>query len=191
MELIKSELIKWGKELESFNLPRWDQLPDLELYMDQVIKLVDQYLSPVIQGEKHPLLTKSMVNNYVKLGLIPAPQKKRYDRTHVAFLVAITSLKQVLTIPEIKDGIVFQGKAIGIREAYNVFCEEQEDAVVRVTRQAQGLPPENHDAPFRIELVAVRAATIAFANKMLAEKTIALETAYLAEQRGKKDEQTK
>lgn len=78
--------------------------------MDQVRTLVDRYLSPVIQGEKHPLLTSSMVNNYVKLGLIPAPVKKRYNKEHVAFLLAITTLKQVLTIPEIKEGILFQGK---------------------------------------------------------------------------------
>lgn len=76
MEKIKQQLKEWGAELESFRLPRWEELPDLELYMDQVITLIDRYLSPVIQGEKHPLLTSSMVNNYVKLGLIPAPTKK-------------------------------------------------------------------------------------------------------------------
>ena len=109
MEKLQSDMKTWGESLLEFHLPRWEELPTLELYMDQVITLIDQYLSPVIQTEKHPLLTSSMVNNYVKKGMIPAPEKKRYNQKHLAFLIAITMLKQVLTIPEIKTGILFQG----------------------------------------------------------------------------------
>lgn len=182
MEKMKAELSEWGKELSSVHIPRWEDMPELELYMDQVITLVDRYLSPLIRMEKHPLLTSSMVNNYVKLGLIPAPQKKRYNRRHLAFLVAITLLKQVLTIPEIKEGIVFQGKAVGIREAYNLFCDEQEAAITVVTRLAQG---EAQEGIFReaipLEFVAVRAATMSFATKLLSEKMIQLEEQYLSE----------
>lgn len=185
MEDMRKELAAWGKELECFNLPRWDQLPDLELYMDQVIKLVDQYLSPVIQADKHTLLTKSMVNNYVKLGMIPAPQRKRYTRKHVAFLVAITNLKQVLTIPEIKEGILFQGRVHGIRAAYNIFCEEQEKAVYRVAKQAQGIQPELETEPYAIELMAAKSASAAFANRLIAEKAIALEMEYMKKGKGK------
>ncbi len=184
MEKMRQQLIEWGKDLENFHLPYWDELPDLELYMDQVRTLVDRYLSPVIQGEKHPLLTSSMVNNYVKLGLIPAPVKKRYNKEHVAFLIAITALKQVLTIPEIKQGILFQGKTVGIREAYNLFCHEQETAVQMVSRLAQG---ENYppllDQETPVEYIAVRSATLSFAMKLLAEKTITLEIDYLIEEK--------
>ncbi len=71
-----------------------------------------------------------MVNNYVKHGLIPAPVKKRYNqKAFSVFLIAITLLKQVLTLPEIKQGILFQGATVGIREAYNLFCQEQERAI--------------------------------------------------------------
>lgn len=187
MEKIKGELAKWGAENENFALPRWDQLPDLELYLDQVIKLIDQYLSSVVRIEKHSLLTKSMVNNYVKLGMIPAPEKKRYNRTHVAFLIAITMLKQILTIPEIKEAIIFQGKAIGIREAYNLFCEEQENAIYTVCRQAQGKQTEKNVGEIPVAFIAAKSATAAFANKMLAEKVIELEIAYLKRQ-GEKNE---
>ena len=78
-----------------------------------------------------------MVNNYVKHGLIPAPVKKRYNQKHLAFLIAITLLKQVLTLPEIKQGILFQGATVGIREAYNLFCQEQERAIYVIAAQAQ------------------------------------------------------
>jgi len=109
MKKLQADMKNWGNSLLKFHLPRWEELPTLELYMDQVITLIDQYLSPVIQTEKHPLLTSSMVNNYVKKGMIPAPEKKRYNQKHLAFLIAITMLKQVLTIPEIKASF-FKGK---------------------------------------------------------------------------------
>ena len=54
MDELKNELALWGESLRDFHLPRWQELPDLDLYMDQVIQLVDQYLMPVIQTEKHP-----------------------------------------------------------------------------------------------------------------------------------------
>ena len=57
MEKLRSDLFDWSESLNSFHLPRWEELPTLELYMDQVITLIDQYLSPVIQSEKHSLLT--------------------------------------------------------------------------------------------------------------------------------------
>ncbi|MFV0561410.1 MAG: DUF1836 domain-containing protein [Enterococcus sp.] len=180
MEKIQQELCMWGKKIENFRLPTWEELPDLELYMDQVITLVDRYLSPLIDGEKHPLLTASMVNNYVKQGLIPAPSKKRYGKTHVAFLLAITILKQVLSISEIKEGILFLGKAIGIREAYELFCEEQRVTIYFVSQQAQAKPlPELFSEQVPIEQIAVRSATSSLAMKLLAEKTLTLEMDYL------------
>ena len=50
MEKLRSDLFDWSESLNSFHLPRWEELPTLELYMDQVITLIDQYLSPVIQS---------------------------------------------------------------------------------------------------------------------------------------------
>lgn len=60
----------------SVHLPQWEELPDIDLYMDQVLNLVDRYLSPI--GVKP--VTAAMINNYVKLNLIPKPIGKRYSR---------------------------------------------------------------------------------------------------------------
>ena len=87
-------------------------------------------------------------------------------------LIAITMLKQVLTIPEIKTGILFQGKVVGIRNAYNVFCEEQEKAIHLVGKEAMGEPEQMTSEPIPIELVAMKGATRSFANKLLAEKRL-------------------
>ncbi|KAF1302430.1 DUF1836 domain-containing protein [Enterococcus saccharolyticus] len=178
MDELHSEILEWTESLVDFHLPRWDELPELDLYMDQVITLIDKYASPIIQSEKHPLLTASMVNNYVKKGLIPPPVKKRYTKRHVAFLVAITLLKQVLTISEIKEGILFQGHVIGIRQAYNLFCEEQEKAIQHVCLYATGKSVSAEES-IPTEYLAVKAATAAFANKLLAEKVIEKEKSYL------------
>lgn len=186
LDKLEEQMAEWGESLLSFHLPRWEELPELDLYMDQVITLVDQYLSPIIHPTKHTLLTPSMVNNYVKNGMIPAPKKKRYTRKHVAFLIAITLLKQVLTIFEVKQGILFQGKMIGIRQAYNLYCEIQEEAIYRVCRRAMGQGTIETKDIYEIQYLVAYSSSKAFANKLLAEKMISLQNIYLEE--GVKDE---
>lgn len=173
---MEEELKAWGENLAKAHLPRWDELPDLDLYMDQVLTLVDNYFKDFISKDKLPLLTKAMINNYVKLQLIPAPEKKRYTRKHLAFLIAITSLKQVLTISEIKEGILFQGRNDGIRNAYNLFCDEQENAFQIVALQAQGKASTGIFSEVNSpKYLAVKSATFSFATKLLAEEMIRLE----------------
>ena len=82
-------------------IPKWEDLPELDLYMDQVIALMEKYLSDTSTQESK-LITPSMINNYVKLGIMPAPVKKKYSREHLAYLVIICSLKQVMPISNIK-----------------------------------------------------------------------------------------
>ena len=103
-------------------LPRWAELPDLELYMDQVLLLAERSLGPDASSERKGL-TAAMVNNYVKLGLLPPPVKKKYSRAHVARLLMICLLKSVLPIPAAQKLI-----EAGVRESseqafYDRFCE--------------------------------------------------------------------
>lgn len=89
-------LAVWLEELEKFDLPDWDSLPQLDLYMDQVILLLNRYLSPMAGEEKY--VTASIINNYVRMKVMPPPVKKRYARTHLAYLIIICTLKQSLSI---------------------------------------------------------------------------------------------
>ncbi|MBF0779749.1 MULTISPECIES: DUF1836 domain-containing protein [unclassified Granulicatella] len=77
------------------NLPYWKELPNLDLYLDQVLL----YINQLTETEKE--LTSSMVNNYVKHGHINKPYKKKYNRIQIAQLIAITLLKQVFSIQDI------------------------------------------------------------------------------------------
>lgn len=88
------------EEIVNIDLPQWELLPDIGLYMDQVITLMDRTFSPALpKGE----MTKSMVNNYVKVGLIPRPAGKKYDREHLAMLLMICVLKQALSMESISQ----------------------------------------------------------------------------------------
>ena len=89
-------LAAWLEELEAFDLPDWDSLPQLDLYMDQVILLLNRYLAPIGGEEKG--VTASIINNYVRMKVMPPPVKKRYARTHLAYLIIICTLKQSLSI---------------------------------------------------------------------------------------------
>ena len=169
------ELALWGQTIEEFQLPRWNLLPDIELYMDQVLTLIEKYLSPLIVQPNQKIITAAMINNYVKLGLIPAPIKKKYNRKHLAFLIAITILKQVFTIQEIKDGILFQASVSGINASFNLFCDEQEQALKVVARQATGEKSiAIFDQPISADFIALKTATLAFASQLLAKKAISL-----------------
>ncbi len=98
-------------------LPRWEQLPKIDLYADQVLS----YINPLCEAHQVKPLTKAMINNYVKLGLIPPPNKKRYERIHIAFLFVIVFLKEGFDISLIKDGILQETKRLGLKEAYDTF----------------------------------------------------------------------
>ena len=74
--------------VRTLHLPRYAELPDIELYMDQVLTYIDDRLQPLFPADEK-LLTSSMVNNYVKQRLIPTPSHKRYGREHVALLIFI------------------------------------------------------------------------------------------------------
>lgn len=103
-------------------LPRWRELPDLELYMDQVLGLIERYLGsyPGFDGKG---LTASMVNNYVKLGIMPAPVKKKYTREHLAHLIIICILKASLPIAEIRQLIDGELGQMPLETLYDRFCE--------------------------------------------------------------------
>ena len=104
--------------LGEHTLPSWQELPELELYMDQVLSLVERYLRGY-PGFDERGLTASMVNNYVKQGALPPPQKKRYSREHLAKLLVICLLKTslpILTIHQLMAGE-------DIKRFYLSFCE--------------------------------------------------------------------
>ncbi|EHJ52696.1 DUF1836 domain-containing protein [Streptococcus macacae] len=100
--------------------PKWDQLPELDLYLDQVLLYVNQ-LTSTSANSNDKGLTASMINNYVKHGHIEKPLKKKYSRQQIARLIVITSLKNVFAIQEISQTLAILTQNQQSQAMYNAF----------------------------------------------------------------------
>ncbi|NLK72900.1 MAG: DUF1836 domain-containing protein, partial [Clostridiales bacterium] len=72
-------------------------MPDLDLYMDQVTTFMDEKLSTYKRNEKDKILTKTMINNYTKSNIIPKPVNKKYSKDHLIFLIMIYHMKGIIS----------------------------------------------------------------------------------------------
>lgn len=98
-KVLIEELNKSKQVVESATLPMWNELPKIDLYMDQVVVLLNDYLGYISNfDEDDKGVTSSMINNYVKMKIIPPPEKKKYSRSHLARLIMICALKKSLNI---------------------------------------------------------------------------------------------
>lgn len=117
------DIQKWFSDTDKLKLPKWDELPEIELYMDQVIMLMYKYLC-AFMPDIDKQLTASMINNYVKMEVMPPPQKKKYSRTHLAYLIIICLLKQSLSISEISKLIKSRLNTDSINEILDMFADK-------------------------------------------------------------------
>lgn len=127
-ETERQELSEVCAQVAEQTLPRWDELPDFELYMDQVLSLMERYLGSY-PGFDRKGLTASMVNNYVKLGVMPPPVKKKYTRVHLAHLIMICVLKASFPIELIKKLMQGTREERDERAGYDWFCGEFEQSL--------------------------------------------------------------
>ncbi len=167
------ETSKACQEVLRFRFPRYCQLPELELYMDQVLGVVNQRLEVFAQkGEK--LLTSAMVNNYVKKKLLPPAVGKRYPPGHVAHLLCICTLKPVLSISEIQSLLALECQALPQQQAYDQFGQLLEQALHAVFSSGRYDAPAPSDYPAQR---LVQAAVFSFANKLYLQKYLAFQAA--------------
>lgn len=119
----------------ALRFPRWEELPEFDLYMDQVIALAEKYLSALSPDNKE-LITPSMINNYVKSGILPAPKNKKYGRHQLALLIMICSTKSVLEISTISDIINESLKSNDMQKVFNNFAQMYEKALFKASQRA-------------------------------------------------------
>ena len=101
---------------------RWQELPDFDLYLDQVTALIEKSLSFLKLNEDDKVVTSTMINNYVKAKLVTPPIKKKYSREHVAYFTVICFLKRVFSLDEISTLLKIQFENVPLDESYNIFC---------------------------------------------------------------------
>ena len=121
------------EDIARLRLPRYAQIPDIGLYLEQVVSYVNSFLAPL--GE--PGLTTSMVSNYVKQRLVPAPRKKLYAADHLARLMFIAVVKPVVPLDGLRLMFDIQGEGCPLPAAYDYFCDEFE----RMLRATFGVAP--------------------------------------------------
>lgn len=131
-------------------LPRWQELPDLELYMDQVLGLITRYLGQY-PGFDEKVLTAAMVNNYVKQGVLPPPEKKRYGRRHIAYLIVICVLKASLPIASVKTLLAQEFTQDSEQAAYDRFCALFEQSAREAAQAALEAPSPLYSAALRAQ----------------------------------------
>lgn len=158
----------YAQKILALRYPRWNELPSIELYMDQVLSLLQHTLSVLELDPDSKAVTSTMINNYVKQKLVEPPQKKRYQRNQLARLYAICTLKRCFSIAEIYTMIHALRNRYENYEAYDLFCQEMENALSAVfAPQDSKESVSDTDAPS--ELVALQAVTRACANKVYAQ----------------------
>ncbi len=79
-----------------------EDIPNIELYMDQVTTFMDEHLQSTKRYPSDKILTKTMINNYAKNNLLPPPDKKKYSKEHMLILIFIYHFKSILSITDIQ-----------------------------------------------------------------------------------------
>ena len=118
----------WCEVATASDAIKWARLPELKLYMDQVLTLLEKELAVASLDGENPV-TSSMINNYVKDGVLPRPDKKKYGREHLAMLYMIAMLKSQLPLPQIAQ--LSEELAFGenIQPLYDDFLLQQQAAL--------------------------------------------------------------
>ena len=135
-DLVAGKLRRWDRYLNRYHLPAWEEIPDIGLYMEQVVTLLRgylDYLPPELKEEE--AVTAAAINNYVRTRAMPGPVKKRYYRLHLAYLIMICTLKQGLGISLVQRLIPSELTEEELRPIYTEYIGRHSLAAVYFTRE--------------------------------------------------------
>lgn len=182
--LIAGKLRRWEKYMDEYRLPNWNDIPNFGLYMEQVVVLLSEYLDYLPpELKKEQFITAATINNYVRKEIMPEPIKKKYYRSHIAYLIIICTLKQSLSIQTITTVIPTGLSDDRLEALYNSFAERQRISAVYFVEQIRlmaGHILDHEDVP-ESSVVArdtsdliITSAIISSFTKLLAEKLLLL-----------------
>lgn len=120
---------------------RPEEIPNIDLYMDQVTTFMDEHLKAFKRYPEDKLLTKTMINNYTKNELLPSPNKKKYSKEHMLLLIFIYYFKNILSISDIKNifepltGKYYDGEdGISLEDVYSGVFELEAEQIASLTK---------------------------------------------------------
>lgn len=156
-ENFKNALMEAAKD---FKLPKYNEIPSVGLYLEQTAKYISE-----INYNGEPIITGSMISNYVKKGLITNPVKKQYSRDQIAYLIFIAMAKSVLSMEDIKLLIEMQKEAYPNEVAYNYLVEEFENVigyVFGVKDEMETIGKNNHEVKIMLRNLIITVAHKAY-----------------------------
>ena len=137
-QLVAGKLRRWEKYIDEYRLPNWDDIPDIGLYMEQVINLLKEYMDympPELKEEQ--FITPATINNYVRKKIMPEPINKKYYRNHIAYLIMILSLKQCLAFSTLQTMVPMGMSDEELRDTYSAYVERHRRATKYFTDQVR------------------------------------------------------
>lgn len=153
------------KDIDAFNLPAYTEIPNIGLFLDQVVKYIAEYMVPL-----GPMaLTGSMISNYVKKDIIKNPVKKQYNREQIAYLLFISIAKTVLSLEDIQLMITLQMQTYACENAYEYFRREIKSVLSDVFCYRE--PSASTDIDSKEKLL-LHNMVIAVAHKVYLDKTL-------------------
>ena len=156
------------EELLAFECPRFDDLPEMGLYLEQALAVVNQAMAPILTEP----ITKPMMSNYVKMGVVPPAVRKRYYREHLAYAIAMAIFKPVFTVEQVAQFYGVQKSTYPLDTAYNYVCREFENALHEAFAFT-GDPLPSLETKRTRQTVLVRAMVLSAANHVFAEHYLA------------------
>lgn len=151
--------------VKNFNLPKYDEIPNVGLYLEQTAKYISEYCSPFFKNA----ITGSMISNYVKKGLVTNPVKKQYNREQIGYLIFITVAKSVISMEDIGLLIKLQQRTYETKVAYDYFSSELKNVLGYVFGIKETIDDIGNDCSQ--EKVLLRNTIITVAHKLYLEKS--------------------
>lgn len=137
----KSLITQVLQSLEEFDFITLDDLPNIDLYMDQVTTFMDQHLAGMRRHDDDKIMTKTMINNYAKNNLLPAPEKKKYSKDHLLLLIFIYYFKNIISISDINRLFspltekYLKSDAIDLSDVYSEIFRLERDQANELSRE--------------------------------------------------------
>ena len=186
----KNEVEGIAREMSRAPQIQPEEIPDLEIYMDQLTTYLDKRLSFYSREAEAPFITRSMVNNYSKARLLPPPVSKRYSRIHMMVLSLICQLKRLFTIQDLGKLLAPVSQEKQTEGLYRLFLEAQREVFARtpeITRELLAPRDGEGDGLEEKSALVVQLAVRAQRDLLLAERILdTMETPAEQERRERK-----
>lgn len=173
MKDINKSLKLWLDELDRFELTTYEKLPDIDLYMDQMITYLERQLNTFALSSLDKQITSSMINNYVKGDCIPSPLAKKYNKEHIALILQICLLKKAINISDIKQILDSNYQNADFMETYNDFANKATETLHQISHEtAEKLAEIETNNQNELLKLALELSLVANANVLIAKRIL-------------------